>query len=255
MSASEFLLTPVHGSHGSLRLFCFPHAGGGASAYWSWIGALGPRVEVAPVQLPGRETRRRAAPFPDWNALVNDLIHGLAPFLEPPFAFFGHSFGAFVAFEVARGLARRGAPMTDCLLVSAARAPHLPDPDPSIQRLPDADFIERLRRLNGIPDQVLGNKELLDIFLPTIRSDLALLDAYRYREEPPLACQIVAFGGSDDKKVGAEDLEGWARQTSRRFAIRRFPGGHFFLTTARDSLLRAVQEELEALRGFDIGDQ
>src|SRR6266511_4911306 len=128
---------------------------------------MGTRIEVAPVQLPGRETRRSAAPFPDWNTLVNGLIHGLAPFLEPPFAFFGHSFGAFVAFEVARGLARRGAPMTDCLLVSAARAPHLLDPDPSIQRLPDADFIERVRRLNGIPDQVLGNKELLDIFLPS----------------------------------------------------------------------------------------
>jgi surfactin synthase thioesterase subunit len=247
MSAGDWLLTPVHGDQGSLRLFCFPHAGGGASAYWPWIGALGSRVEVAPVQLPGRETRRTAPPFCNWNELVEGLIQGLAVFFEPPFAFFGHSFGAFVAFEVARELAGRGVPTTECLLVSAARAPQLRDPDLSIGRLPDADFIDRLRRLNGIPEQVLETKELLEIFLPTIRGDLALLDEYRYRDDPPLTCPIVAFGGVDDKKVSRQDLEAWAKQTSNRFTTRCFPGGHFFLTTARDSLLRAIQEQLEGL--------
>jgi surfactin synthase thioesterase subunit len=249
MPRNKWLLTPVNRSEraGTMRLFCFPHAGGGASSYWPWIGALGPRIHIVAVQLPGRESRCLAPPPPSWDTLVSDLVNALGCLFEPPFVFFGHSLGALIAFELARTNARSGGQSVECLLVSAARAPQLPNPGPSIRALSDAELLERLRRLNGIPEPVLGNNELLGVLLPTLRSDLTLLETYDYREEPPWSCPIVAFGGSDDEKVGRRELDGWRTQIASWFATRYLPGGHFFPATSRAALLGAVRDDLEAL--------
>ena len=179
------------------------------------------------------------------EALVDALAEAIRPHLAQPFAFFGHSMGAAVAFELARRLRREGQALPAMLLVSAARAPqyrrnHVPPPD-----LSEADFLAELRRLEGIPVEALGDPEVMRVLLPALRADAALYRNYVYCEEPPLACPIRAFGGEADPNVTRDHLEAWARQTTASFRLRLFPGGHFYMHSAEAALMEALREEIE----------
>ena len=219
------------------RLFCFPYAGGGAT----WFPA--PIPNLCPVRFPGRESRLAEAPFEKIRPLIDALAAAIDPYLDRPFAFFGHSMGAAIAFELARELRRRGRPLPRILIASAARAPqfrrdHVPPPPPS-----DADLLAELRRLGGMPAEVLDDPAVLHTILPALRADAALYRAYTYTDEPPLACPIRAFGGVDDVRIAPEHLQGWAEQTTADFAMRQFPGGHFYFKQGGD-FLRALAEDL-----------
>ena len=228
-----------------LRLFCFPHAGGGASAYKTWGDNLPEEIEVCAIQLPGREDRLGEAAFTSMPPLIWALAHALRPYLDGrPFAFFGHSMGAFVSFEVARNLRTHGHVGPLHLFVAAQRAPQLPDREPPVHNLPDAEFIERLRTLNGTPLEVLQNAEVMEIALPLLHADFAVCETYQYVAGAPLACPIVAFGGVADKEINYDELTGWREQTTSSFIARMFPGDHFFVDSSRDLLLRTITNEL-----------
>lgn len=228
-----------------IRLFCFPYAGGGASVFRSWTTELSPAVEVCPVRLPGREDRWREPPLTELSALVPAISEGLAPFLQPPFGFFGHSMGAFVAFELARQLRREDRRGPAILIVSGARAPQIPDPDPQSHLLPADELLADLQRLGGIPSEFLHHRELVSLLLPTLRADLSMCETYAYRDEPPLGCPIAAYGGQHDDKTPIEHLAPWKTQTSRAFQLRMFPGNHFFfLKEARAAVMQALRDEL-----------
>lgn len=221
-----------------LRLFCFPHAGVGASAYRAWPDLL-PKAEigVCPVQLPGRENRLGEPAARDVGQLVDALFSEVADRLDRPFALFGHSLGALVAFEFARLLRDRGAPLPVHLFVSGRIAPQLADPREKLNDLPDAGLRARLAELGGIPSAVLDDPDLLTLLLPLLRADLAVNENYRYRPGPPLPVPITAFGGARDPKVSAVELRAWAEQTSGQFTDRMLPGGHFFVQESVRSLL------------------
>jgi surfactin synthase thioesterase subunit len=226
-----------------VRLFCFPYAGLGASVYRSWIGALGPDVDVLPVQLPGRETRHNDPPFRRMNAAADALADALAPFLDVPFALFGHSMGALLAFETSCRLGHH--PRLRRLLVSARRAPHLADPLPPISQLPKAEFVRAVQqRYGGIPDAVLEVPELLDLLLPRLQADFELLDTYQCSAPPALACGISVFGGSNDTTVNRAELEAWQVHTAVGTQVRIVEGGHLFLQSQRESLVAAVATDL-----------
>ena len=228
-----------------VRLFCFPHAGGGASAYKTWSDYLPQEIEVYAIQLPGREDRLGESPFTRMSPLVWTLTHALQPYLESgPFVFFGHSMGAFISFEVARNLRMHGHVGPLQLFMAAQRAPQLPDKDPPVHNLPDAQFIEKLRSLNGTPPEILQNAEVMEIALPLLHADFAVCETYEYTAGMPLACPIHAFGGVADKEVRYDDLTGWREQTTSNFVIRMFPGDHFFVDSHRDLLLRTITYEL-----------
>lgn len=238
-----WIIGPRPGPGARLRLFCFPYGGAGASLYRGWSAALPATVAVCPVQLPGRENRLTEPSFRRLQPLIQALADGLTPYLDLPFALFGHSMGALVSFELARELRRRGR-FPACLLVSSFRAPHLPDPDPPIYHLPDAEFIQELADLGGTPPEVLENAELMELVLPRLRADLEVCDTYSYVPEAPLACPITALGGVDDQEVRPEELEGWREHTSGAFRLRLFSGDHFYLHDAGSALQQAVVEEL-----------
>jgi medium-chain acyl-[acyl-carrier-protein] hydrolase len=229
-----------------LRLLCFPHAGGGASSFRAWAGLLGPEIEVCAVQPPGREERIREAPITSLCELVLALVQQTAAVRAAPYALFGHSVGALVAFELARALRRRGQPLPVHLFVSGAVGPHVPDTDPPLGCCSDAELLARLRHHRGTPSAILEHPELMELLLPTLRADLSLRDGYRHESELPLDVPITALGGLDDPDVSHDGLQAWREHTRARFAVRDFPGGHFFVRTARASVLSAIESELWA---------
>jgi len=231
-----------------LRLFCFPYAGAGAAAYGKWQPQLPADIVVVPARLPGRESRLAEPPFRRMEPLVEALAEAITPYLDKPFAFFGHSMGAAVAFELACALREKGLPLPGALLVSGARAPrfrlnHTPPPAPS-----DEEFLRELERLEGIPREALADRELLQVILPALKADAELYRNYVYREKEPLSCSIHAYGGAADPNVRPEHLEAWATHTTAGFTLRLFEGGHFFIETARAELLDAVAADLAALK-------
>ena len=230
------------------RLFCFPYAGGGASIFRTWPQRLPSDIEVCAIQLPGREDRFAEPPFDSLLSLIDVLADVLYPYMDFPFAFFGHSLGALISFELTRRLRRQKTPCPMQLFVSGHRAPQIPDPDPPIHQLPDAEFIEELGRFNGTPKAVLENPELMEVFMPLLRSDIGLDETYVYDHEAPLDCPISAFGGLKDEEVSREELAGWHDQTRSRFNIQMFPGDHFFLNGKKsDDVLEIISQDIRKI--------
>jgi medium-chain acyl-[acyl-carrier-protein] hydrolase len=226
------------------RLFCFHYAGGGASAFRTWSNSLPQSVEVCAIELPGRGSRLMEPPFTQLEPLIQKLTRVLLPYLDKPFAFFGHSMGGLVSFELTRLLRREYGVSPVHLLVSGHRAPQLPDPDPPIHALPESEFLQELRRFNGTPQAVLENAELMELLLPTLRADFAVVETYAYTPDPPLDCPIAAFGGLHDREVSCDELEAWREQTNASFLLEMFPGDHFFLHSAGSLLLQSLSQKL-----------
>jgi medium-chain acyl-[acyl-carrier-protein] hydrolase len=201
-------------------------------------------VDVRAVQPPGRGARLAERPHTRVRELAMAACDGLMPHFGEPFALFGHSFGALVAFEIARELRRRRGPQPFHLFVSARRGPRRPDPLPSMHGLPEATFIAELRaRYGGIPEAVLQEPELLALLLPTVRADLEAVETYSCEPEAPLDLPISAFGGASDPRATLEELEAWRDETKGPFRVTLFPGGHFYF------------EESEALLLAELGEQ
>ena len=231
----------------TMRLFCFAYAGAGANAYRSWADAPFEHVETAAVQLPGRETRMREQPFTAAGPLVAALLRELRPYLDDkPFAFFGHSMGALLSFELTRELRRTGAPMPEALFLSGRRAPDSKsDPrDTVMHRMTDEELIAELRDLNGTEAEVMEHAELLRLLLPIFRADFSVCENWHYRADAPLDVPIHALGGLLDPSVSATHLEGWERQTTAALTVNLFPGDHFYVNGSREQLLDTVSTHL-----------
>ena len=169
---------------------------------------------------------------------------GLASYLDKPFALFGHSMGALIAFELARHVSREYKAQPVHLFVSGRCSPQT-NSEPLDPKLFDSELPEMLRRNNGTPEEVLENPELMELVLPVLRADVALCKSYVYAPKPPFSFPITAFGGFDDHGVVRRYIEGWREHTTGPFVLRMLPGDHFFLNTSRLLLLEAISKELE----------
>ncbi|MDQ3289031.1 MAG: alpha/beta fold hydrolase [Pseudomonadota bacterium] len=227
-----------------LRLFCFPYAGGGASTYRKWSPCLPTGVELLAAQMPGRETRLNEPPLRDMDLVVARLATAIEPLLDRPFAFFGHSLGALIAFELTRLLRSRGHRLPEHLVVSGRRAPNVPRERRALHDLPDNELIDEIRKMSGTSEAVLQNDELMALVLPTLRADFAVHDTYCYRQEAPLDVPISIFGGLDDIATTPENLSAWNAMTTREARLSLFRGGHFFIEDARGEVLAALERAL-----------
>jgi medium-chain acyl-[acyl-carrier-protein] hydrolase len=245
--ASTWLPQFKPNSRARIRLFCFPYAGGGSLTYRNWAEKLPPSVEVCPVDLPGRGRRLREQAFTNLDDLVRAAAVALQPRLYEPFAFFGHSMGAIISFELARLIKQEYGLKPLHVFVSSRRAPQCPSDEPSTYDLPQVEFIEDLRRLNGTPKEVLEHPELLQVLLPILRSDFEVCQTYRYLPGPPLECPITAFGGALDADVTRTHMEGWREMTSAGFKLFMSPGDHFHINSFQPQLLHTLSTELEAV--------
>lgn len=229
-----------------MRLFCLPHAGGGATGFHTWPSALPAGVQVCAVLLPGRETRFSEPPIADFDRLLDAIAEQLRPWLDLPFAVYGHSMGALLAFEWVRTLERDGARTPQWVFLSGRRAPDAaPDPE-RLCDLPDRPFVEALTHIyQGIPEQLLQDPELLDFFLPILRADISVVESYRFRDAGPLQAPLTVFAGVGDRSVTWDQLIAWRRHTRGRFAAQLFPGGHFY---PEKPMLGALASALGSLR-------
>jgi medium-chain acyl-[acyl-carrier-protein] hydrolase len=229
-----------------LRLFCFPYGGAGASGYRAWSRSLPQEVEIVPVNFPGREARFRETPYTRMEPLLAELTATL-DFTSAPFAFFGHSLGALVAFALARELRRLGKRAPSLLVVSGYPAPQLHRDRPHVAHLPHDEFVATLREHFDVTPDLLDDPVLAEMALPVLRADLAIVETYVYRDEPPLALPLAAFGGIGDPEASEEQIRGWQAQSTQPVRVRMFPGGHFFVNSEREAV---VGELATVLRSF-----
>ncbi|MFF3641034.1 thioesterase II family protein [Streptomyces sp. NPDC002564] len=228
-----------------IRLVCFPHAGGSASYYHplAQSPALRPHVEVLAVQYPGRQDRRREPLIDDVPELADLITRALAPFDDRPLAFFGHSMGAVLAFEVARRL-RDGAGKQPCrLFVSGRRAPSRFRPG-TVHLLDDAALAQELRRAGGTDPMFLDDPELLAEILPVVRNDYRAVELYRWTPSPPLTCPVTALVGDRDAQAATADVEAWREHTEGPFDLKVFSGGHFYLNSHQQAVTEVVSKTL-----------
>lgn len=207
------------------RLFVFPHAGGSDQEARAWRAP--PGLDVHAAVLPGRGRRASERPYRAMEPLVEDLADTLPT--DRPFVFYGHSFGALVAFALARELRTRGLSGPTALIVGARGAPHVPEALPLLSRLDQAAFLEEAdRRWGGIPDGLRAHPDLLALFLKAVRADVLVLERWAPADEPPLDVPIVAVHAHDDPSVPADAVAAWREHTTGAFAVHTVSGGHFF---------------------------
>ncbi len=235
----------------AVRLFAFPHAGAGAVAYHGWHNEMPAPVELVAVQYPGRGARSREPLCRRVETLVADSVRAVRAYGDVPFALFGHSLGALVAFEVCRALRRDGGPLPAALFISAVGAPTGLRSTTAAHRLPDAELLRYVERLGGMQPEILHNAQMMALLLPLIRADLEVLETWDYLPGPALPMPIVAFGGQDDPTVSASGLQAWAQATTASFRLRLLPGDHFFLTGHRTAVIGDITATLRGA-GFTI---
>lgn len=180
-------------------------------------------------------------------SVVSAVTTAIEPFLDLPFAFYGHSMGAMMSFELAHAVREKFHKQPKHLFVSGAGGPHLPRTTPNIHDLPDDEFVRRLKELNGTPPEVFDNPELLSMMMRTLRADFEIAETYPRFSGPPLDCPITAFGGQDDDLVEHEDLEAWKVQTTNSFNYWILPGDHFFLHTSEAIVLRILSQQIRTI--------
>ena len=226
-----------------LHLFCFPYAGGGASVFRQWQANMPESIQICPVQLPGRENRITEPPFTRLSLLVDAMVKNLDSYFDLPFAFFGHSIGAKIAFELVRELRRKKGVQPVHLFVSGSRPPHIPEPRP-LHMLPEHEFVKEFRRFSGTPEAVMQSRDLMEMYLPILRADFSIDETYVYYEDNPLDCPISAFGGSEDNETNREELDAWRQHTLSSFTLQMFQGNHFFIKSSQSLLLDSISRVL-----------
>ena len=234
-----------------MRLLCLPYCGGSAMVYARWRRLVPSWIDVQPVEWPGRGARMDEPLATDPRVLAAQLAGELAARLDGPYALFGHSLGAVIAFELAHGLLDRGAPAPAILFASGAEAPAVRDGSRWRQPLSDEALMRELRNLQGTPDEALANAELMRSALPVLRADFLMCGAYVYLPRRPLPCHVHVFGGADDE-TGREALGAWRQETSASFALDILPGHHFFIHTQQAELIDRIGAALARQSGRSV---
>ncbi|MFD5873056.1 thioesterase II family protein [Streptomyces sp. NPDC060322] len=227
------------------ELICFPHAGGSASYWWGLSEALAGDADVLSVQYPARQDRYREPAVPDLHRMA-DLIAGVLDGPgDRPLVLLGHSMGASLAYEVGARLSRTAGGGPDLLVVSARRAPSVPETAWD-QIGDDAALVKRVRALGGTDPAFLDDPDLLELILPGLRGDYGALASYRGTTGKPLSCPVLALAADEDPSVPVEEVEAWRRHTSGAFRLHVFDGGHFYLADRIGELAELIRRSVTA---------
>lgn len=227
-----------------IRLFCLPYAGGSSFAYRSIENFISSEIDMCSIELPGHGARINETARDRIEELIPQIAYGIEDHLDIPFAFFGHSMGALLAFELSHYLESHFQKKADYLFLSAMRAPHLPSKFPSMGSLSQKDFLERVKQLGELPENIIQSPEMLDMFLRIMRVDFALCENHLMSPRMPTSVPIFAFGGDQDSFAKPEDVEKWEQYTKGLFQFKLFPGGHLFCKAAGKEIAETINQIL-----------
>lgn len=215
----------------SIHLFCFPYAGGNASIYDKWPAFFPPKIKVHSIEYPGRGGKSREKLIPNLNSLLENLEKEIVLKLprEIPFAFFGHSLGAIIAFELALLFKDKYDLKPIALFLSGSPSPEIVSSFPSMVSMSDQEFIEAIQELNGTPTTLIQTEEFKNFFLPILRNDFSLLDGYSKQRLQTLTTPLILFGGKKDTKAPLVDIEKWKGWTQLETTLHEIEGDHFFI--------------------------
>jgi medium-chain acyl-[acyl-carrier-protein] hydrolase len=244
MARSLLKLNAVREAPTPVSLFCFPFAGGSAHFYQNWGQQGLGFVQGYAIELPGRGLRLREPLIGEFCVLIENLAQALAPVMVPPYALFGHSLGALLAFEFVRAFERLGSPMPVHLFLSACRAPHLPRRIRPWHALPEDELIAEIEQLAGTPPGALHDEQIREMMVPVFRADFQLGEDYSYVPRKPISVPVSVFGGASDPLVTPDELDAWSEHTDDFRGSVFFPGGHFYLTEHASDIVAAIGEAL-----------
>lgn len=229
-----------------LRLFCFPHAGGSAASLNGWVRRLPPAIGLERVELPGRDPQSGQRPLTRIAEVMPQLWHQWVARLDRPFALYGHSLGALVAYEFAQYARAHGYGGPLALFVSGRRAPQCPLVLDALHDLPEDELMARLTEFGGTPEGVIRNAKWRNHMMPALRADLEMSDLYVHHPREPLDCPVFAFRGEGDGIASEAEMQAWGQQTTGPFVCENLPGGHFFSTEGVERVSAAIVAQLAA---------
>lgn len=228
---NRFAICHKPATYPSMRLFCFPSAGAGASQFSKWYERVPAGVEVWSIQLPGREHLFQAPKPNDVEALAGTIRRDITPLLNIPFYFYGHSYGSVVSFELVKQLEQARQNLPNALLVGARRAPHICYEE-LISGYSDVELVKALDQFGGLPEVLKADAEMLAFYLETIRYDLKLNEKYVVAADKRVPIPIKAFYGVEDDYVKDHQVLAWKNNTANEFSAHAVQGGHFFIAEA-----------------------
>ncbi|MFI5799457.1 thioesterase II family protein [Streptomyces sp. NPDC051677] len=246
-AASLWLRCYRTGPPEAMRLVVFPHAGGSASYYREFCATLSDRFNTFAMQYPGRQDRRHEPSPTDLHTLSDQLFDELKGFIDRPMAFFGHSMGAVLAFEVARRFEQRLSHPLEMLFVSGRRASTQPR-DEAIDPANDDDLLAEIQKLSGTDPRLLGYEDMLHMILEPLRADYLALNSYTSAPTPVLRTPITALTGAADPRTTKAEANAWRDRTTGPFDLCVFPGGHFFVREHHEAVTTFVAEKLSSLQ-------
>jgi len=242
---NKWIIRPNPKKNAKLRLFCFPYAGSSSVVtYRHFVESLPAFVEVCPVELPGRGARMSENLINDLEHVVEQISNSMKEYLDIPFAFFGHSMGALISYELSHKVSNKYMKKPQKLYVSAHKAPFSEKNGPIMHKLNSNEFTAELRKMEGIPKEMMEHKELMELMLPIIRNDYAVCETYRFKEREVLDIPITIFGGSEDKDISEDDLLEWENLTNSNFRKVMIKGDHFFIIKEKKHFTKLLSEIL-----------
>lgn len=245
LKKSPWLIQFSQSKNAKFQLFCFAYAGGSAAIFRDWHQSLPEWVDLYAIQLPGRGARFSEPLIDSMESLIESLMLELEGQLGSlPYAFFGHSMGATIAFELTRRLQAQGKILPLQLMLSGRRAPteRVSEDYQTIHDLPQEAFFKRLKKLNGTPDELLANQDLMSLMEPVLRCDFKAIETWHFSEGPKLNVPITALSGKVDDHIDSVSLQAWAEQTQQNCEVKMFEGDHFYLHQHSQTLLKTVND-------------
>ncbi|PID43654.1 MAG: hypothetical protein CSA52_02805 [Gammaproteobacteria bacterium] len=243
-TASPWITCYVPRPYAAVRLICIPHGGGGPQSYKTWAEQLPEHIEVLALGFPGRGSRYAEAAIHSMPPLADGITEALKPFLDKPYALFGHSVGALVAYEAACRIRATGLMQPMRLIVSAHETPENSYTDQPMYTLSDSELLDKIGALGLVPEDAMQNTELVQFILPALRADFELSETYTYRPSEALALPVTAMLGVDDPLLNKNAMQQWEKYTTAAFTLRCYQGDHFYTVSAEQQVLDDIAAEL-----------
>lgn len=227
-----------------IKLLCFPYAGGTSAIYAKWKRHISKEIELCPIELAGRGKRYEAPLYNSLDEVIEDVYNVIKNDIDNDYAFFGHSMGCLIAYELAHKIQKLGKDSPSHIFFSGKRAPHTQRVSNDIYLLPDEEFKNEILSLGGTPKEILEHKELYELFIPILRADFKVNDTYEYVEpESKLDCNITVLNGKEDK-ITLNEIIGWKQHTSKDCKIYMMDGGHFYLNDKYEDIIKIINHTL-----------